>query len=374
VVLGGGGGYAPAVFDPHITAACVGEGARFMGILLRDGIEGAMRLPEAWVPGEKRAVIPSAAFPWDMPPINHPDGTARAFGSRGCRYKCLFCQTGWEQPYVCNPSPVRLGAQVRSLEMAGRRIAIVTNDGADVDVRLSGQQEFLSVRLSNLKRMMPLSRSRVKGVRIGVEGVAARLRTAIGKPVDGDELLAVSYELLGAGIGVRWFFVIGLPGETEGDWDELRYLVGGLGRLPRGCVALNFHAFIPQPAAPLCVFPLRDEYWERFDAFREWFFYGPGATKHAHIGAPAQYEGRLRRAEESMAAARWELRRGWWDANNANWRVQYQASPDAMRRIARVYARKVGIDQAQRERYSSGFPVASTSAAPQSGGESHGRS
>lgn len=365
VVLGGGGCYAPAVFDKHITVACVGEGARFMDVLLADGLDAAMRLPEAWVPGETREVIPSDSFPWQMPPINHPDGAARVFGSRGCRYKCLFCQTGWEQPYVVNPSPIRLATQVRALERAGRKLAIVTNDGADVGVALSGQQEFLSVRLSNLKAMMPITRAVTKGVRIGVEGMSERLRVAVGKPVDNDELLSVTYDLLGAGVGVRWFFVVGLPGERAADYEELRYLVKGLGRLEKGCVAMNFHAFIPQPAAPLCVFPLRDEYWEPFDEFRRWFFHGAGATKHAHIGAPARYEGRLRRAEESMGAENWELRRGWWTHDNANWRVRYQATPEQMRRIARIYARKLGMDQSWGW-YPSGEPVSSTNAAPHS--------
>ncbi len=365
VVLGGGGCFAPAIFDKYITVACVGEGAHFMDVLLRDGLDAAKSLPEAWVPGETRKVIPSADFPWSLPPVNNPDGTVRLFGSRGCRYKCLFCQTGWEQPYVTNPHPVKLRAQAHALDRAGVRLAIVTNDGADVGVQLAGQQEFLSVRFSNLKRLMPLSRAQVKGVRIGVEGVSERLRTAVGKPVDTDELLSVTFDLLGAGVGVRWFFVAGLPGETWSDYEELRYAVKALGRMPKGCAMFNFHAFIPQPAAPLCVFPLRDEYWEPFDEFRRWFFHGAGATKHAHIGAPARYEGRLRRAEESMGAENWELRRGWWTHDNANWRVRYQATPEQMRRIARIYARKLGMDQSWGW-YPSGEPVSSTSAAPHS--------
>ncbi len=343
VVLGGGGAYAPAVFEGLFDVACVGEGARFVRTLLSEGYDAACALPEAWVPGESRPVVPSPEFPWELPPLNHPDGTVRVFGSRGCRYRCLFCQTGWEATYRVNPNPTHLQSQIRKLEHQGRRIAIVTNDGAEEGVHVSGQQEFLSVRLQNLKRLMPLSRKQVKSVRIGVEGISERLRLAVGKPVANDDLLRASFDLLANGVGVRWFFIPGLPGETDSDYEELQYLTRELRRLPKGVVMMNFHAFIPQPATPLCILPLVDDYWERFDEFRRWFFHGPGFTRRVQIIPPAQYPGRLARAQESMAATESELRRGWWEHDNANWRVQYRAGPEQLRRVAGVYTRHLGM-------------------------------
>lgn len=343
VILGGGGAYAPAVFEDMADLICVGEGGRFVRVLLHDGYDAAYVLPESWVPGMTTPVIPGRDFPWDVPPIQHPDGTVRVFGARGCKYRCLFCQTGWENTYRPNPDPAHLQRQIDRLEAEQRRVAIVTNDGAEEHVALHGQQEFLSVRLRNLQRMMPLTRAQCKSVRIGVEGVSERLRVAVGKPVPNDDLLRVTFDLLGAGVGVRWFFVPGLPGEKPVDYDELRYLVSGLKRLPKGCVMMNFHAFIPQPAAPLCVFPLRDGYWEPFDEFRRWFFHGPGFTRHVQIIAPCKYPGRMRRAMESMAATEDELRRGWWGHENRNWRVQYLASPAQLRHIATKYGPRIGV-------------------------------
>ncbi len=343
VVLGGGGGYAPAVFEGLFDVACVGEGVRFVRTLLSEGYDAATGLSEAWVPGETRPVVPSAEFPWEAPPLRHPDGTVRVFGSRGCRYRCLFCQTGWESTYRVNPDPSRLQRQIDGLERQGVRLAVITNDGAEENVHLSGQQEFLSVRLSNLKRLMPLGRRQVKSVRIGVEGISERLRRAVGKPVGNADLLNATFGLLANGVGVRWFFIPGLPGESDADYEELRFLVRELRKLPKGVVMMNFHAFIPQPATPLCVLPLTDGYWERFDEFRRWFFHGPGFTRHVQIIAPSQHAGRLRRAQESMAASEAELRRGWWDADNPNWRIQYRATPEQLRRVAGTYARHVGL-------------------------------
>lgn len=344
VIIGGGGAYAPAVFDPHMDVACVGEGVRFIRTLLTDGYDVAMRLPEAWVPGETRPVVPSDAFPWELPPVRHPDGTVRVFGSRGCKYRCLFCQTGWESTYRPNPHPDRLQADIQRLEQQGLRLAIVTNDGAEQNVKLSGSSEFLSVRLQNLKRLLPLSRQVTKSIRIGVEGISERLRLAVGKPVSNADLLNATFNLLANGIGVRWFFIPGLPGERDEDYDELRFLVRELHKLPKGCAMMNFHAFIPQPATPLCVLPLIDDYWERFNEFRRWFFHGPGFTRRVQIIAPARHPGRLARAKESMAATELELRRGWWQDDNANWRVRYRATPEQLRKTARVYAQRVGLE------------------------------
>jgi len=344
VILGGGGCYAPAVFDNMIDVACVGEGQRFVKTLLGDGYGPATQLPESWVPGETRRVIPADGFPWDVPPLNHPDGTVRVFGSRGCKYRCLFCQTGWEASYRTNPNPERLQNQIDNLERQKCRIAVVTNDAAEENVSFSGQQEFLSVRLQNLRRLMPLTRQQVKSVRIGVEGISERLRIAVAKPVPNDELLNLTFQLLANGVGVRWFFIPGLPGETDGDYDDLRYLVRELHRLPKGCVMMNFHSFIPQPATPLGVLPVVDDYWERFDEFRRWFFHGPGFTRRVQIIAPNKYPSRLRRAMESMAATETELRRGWWEHDNPNWRVQYLAPPAKLRQVAQIYARRVGLD------------------------------
>ena len=199
------------------------------------------------------------------------------------------------------------------------------------------------MRLSSLIRMMPIDRTVTKGVRIGVEGIAERLRLAVGKPVGNADLLNATFSLLANGVGVRWFFIVGLPGESDADYEELRFLVREVHKLPKGVVMMNFHAFIPQPATPLCVLPLADDYWERFDEFRRWFFHGPGFTRHVQIIAPSQYPGRLKRAMESMATTEAELRRGWWEHDNPNWRVRYLATPERLRQLARVYARRVGL-------------------------------
>jgi len=349
IILGGGGCWAPAVFENIADYLCVGEGQRFIRAFLSGGVDAIRNLPETWIKRERREVIPSDCFPWDCPPLNHPDGTVRVWGARGCRNKCLFCQTGWEQKYNPNKNTAIVQRQVDDLIRAGRRVAMITNDGADEAVIIRGQQEFLSVTYKKLKNI-EITRKIAKSIRIGVEGVSERLRQAIGKPVDNDGLLKITKNALSKGVGVRWFFIAGLPLEQSSDWSEIKYLVKGLHGINKGVVMMNFHAYIPQPATPLCVFPLLDNYWEWFNDFRTWFFSGPGFTRHVQIVSPAQYLGRMRRAKESMAATEEEIRRGWFEHDNANWRVKTLLTNKNKRNAALVYKKRLSNNQTMGEK------------------------
>jgi len=168
VVLGGGGAWGPAVFRGLCDCVCVGEGQRFIRTMLSDGLDAARVLPECWNWSESRQVIPGTAFPWDVPPLRHPDGTIRVFGARGCHRKCLFCQTGWEQQYQQNPNPKLMVSQITGLKKSGYKVAVITNDGAADDYdSILGQQEFVSATVEKLLTR-PITRAWSKSIRLGV--------------------------------------------------------------------------------------------------------------------------------------------------------------------------------------------------------------
>ena len=87
IVLGGQGALSPAVFDPYIDAACVGEGRTFLSTMVQNGFDDACQLSNAWVPGETRKVFPDQDFPWDAPPTMAEDGVVRIYASRSCQKK-----------------------------------------------------------------------------------------------------------------------------------------------------------------------------------------------------------------------------------------------------------------------------------------------
>jgi radical SAM superfamily enzyme YgiQ (UPF0313 family) len=290
IIIGGGGCYAPAIFDDIASVCCVGEGKTFIDTLL-DGRD-VFALPESWIPNDSRIVVPSQNFPFGVPPIMHPDGVVRVFQSRGCKHKCFFCQTGFERHFINHPRPDEYKAQVLQLKQNSIKWDFVTND-ADDDILFSGQRA-VSVRFEVVERNIEkISRSSVKTVRMGVEGVSERLRYAVGKPIDNDSLMRVSRRLAEMGINVRFFFITGLPFENEQDYRELDFIANEVKQWRKGVLSTVFHAFIPQPATPLCVFPLSDDYWEWFDEFRRRFFGSDFHSNRLQIVAPAQYKTRL---------------------------------------------------------------------------------
>lgn len=352
VIMGGQGALSPAIFDPYIDAVCVGEGRTFLQTLVRNGYAAACQLPNVWIPGESRLVYPDDVFPWDAPPTMAEDGIVRIYASRGCKKKCLFCQTGWSSAYRENDND-RLLRQYTQLTRAGYRVNVVTNDAAALSFFDSANTvEHFSASYSQMREMLDKGISaivgKVKSVRFGVEGPSERLRRYIAKPIPTAGLFDVTCQLLNAGIGVRWFMIAGLPGETQEDWQELReVVVKARHAIAKGVLQLSFTAFCPDPAAPLSVLPLNDGYWDRVQAFWKWFFEGEGFTRKVQLFKCAQPPARLRHAMASMAATEPELRRGWFEHDTPNWRVRYLKTPDELRKIAATYARRVGLADAR---------------------------
>jgi len=343
-ILGGGGCFAPAIFDPLVDCQCVGEGYDFLVTLIEDSYQAVLKRPETWVPGETRPVTPNMNFPWHMPPILNTDNIYRVFASRGCHNKCLFCQTGNAQTYRTNPNPDLLNRQVRNLRERGLKFALVTNDGADVPIQVDGPQEFVSANFKNLVKLQKEGRlipRYFKQVRIGVEGVSERLRKAIGKPVPNDGLAELTIKANRDGVRVRWFFIAGLPGEEPEDWEELRALFRTTHHIEKSMIIAVFHSFIPEPSTPLGVLPLVDEYLPRYNSVITHYYRGMDFTGRIHFTAPGHYPTRLREAMENMCARESQLRRGWFDHLNPNWRVQYPLGPDKLRRMAKAYMRRL---------------------------------
>jgi|LSQX01.2.fsa_nt_gb radical SAM superfamily enzyme YgiQ (UPF0313 family) len=346
VVIGGGGAYAPAVFDGVAAAACVGEGRRFVQTFVRDGYDAALALPETWQPGGTREVIPSEEFPWDCPPVRFQDGTTRLWVSRGCSRKCLFCQTGWESSYRQRPDMESVYQQATALVARGEKPFYTSNDQSELDWARLPKMEHLSATVDGIRAIVADGRvAKARSIRVGVEGVSERLRRAVGKPMQTDDLVKLSMEVMAHGVTLRWFFIAGLPGETAEDYADLRDAVMKLKRhCQKGAVMMHFHAFLPHPAAPLSVLPISDDdYWSRFEEFRRWFFDGPGATTRVQIVACAQPKTRMEQACMNMACSARDIRRGWADCDNANWRIQYACDNDKRRRLARRYAERTGI-------------------------------
>lgn len=345
VFVGGGIGSSPAILDPQVDAVCVGEGRNFIKALVANGPNAAMALPNAWVPGETRPVVPDSEFPWDSPPVVTDSGSANIYISRGCQKKCLFCQTGWAGPYVENPLQITTTEQL----LRERKIPIVyvSNDVAAVEKHAPLDSRAFSATYDGLMerrydgKMVPAA---TRLVRIGVEAGSERMRKLLGKPIPADGLAKATAELMQSGVDVRWFMMAGVPWENEADWQELRDVVYAVKRATRrNLLELSFTAFLPAPAAPLCIAPLEDSYWDRFKAFSDWFFDTKAFSRRIRILKPCKPTSRLEYAKAAMAATEEELRRGFEAHTPANWRIEYPWKRH-MRRAYAIFKRRAATN------------------------------
>lgn len=352
VFLGGQGASSPKIFDPYIDCACVGEGRGMLKVLARRGPRDAMAMMNAWVPGETREVVPDMEFPWDAPAFRAEDGIYRVYASRGCKKKCLFCHTGWSVVYQ-ESDPQNLVDEFKKLRRRGLRVNVVTNDAPALDFfgDLDGLEHF-SASYSQTKKMLESGVDaligKVKSVRFGVESPSSRLRRLIGKPIDTNDLFQATCMLLNAGIGVRWFMIAGLPGETDEDYGELREVVmRARHEIKKGALQLSFTAFCPDCAAPLSLHPLDDSYYDRWHRMLwNWFFDGPGFTRRIQIFKCQGPESRMKHAIGSMGASEADIRRGWLDRDPPNWRVRYPYR-DRARQAYALYAQRSGLETAE---------------------------
>ena len=332
IIVGGAASLSPAAFFDAAHAICVGDGQRMIATIGSHGVGRALSLPNVWTP-EKRLVEIDHDFPWNFPPIQAEDGAYRVWAGRGCKNKCLFCQTGWAMPYAEHPDPDKIISVAHALVRAKKRVGYLSND-------LTQHSFFKSLPLAEhgsfsfrfiKKYGLPPART----VRLGVEGVSSRLRAAVNKPIPTDELVRCTSWLNANGRSVRWFLIAGLPNESGADWDELRESVQHWKRItPKGVLALSFTAWCPDPATPIATQPVVDDYWERWESFKSWFFDGVGWSNRVKLMGPQQPKTRIVKAMASMALSEDVLRRGGeWGPNDI---VNYPFK-DRSKKIAEKY-------------------------------------
>jgi hypothetical protein len=320
IFAGGAASLSPYSLGLHCDAVCVGNGERFVETLVRHGFDAAMALPESWVNGETRQVEVAAGFPWNCPPIECEDKAYRVWCGRGCKKKCAFCQTGWGMEYQENPDPAALMASIKSLQQQGKKFAYLSNDPNQHSFALMLPKiDSGSYSLDFIRRNGPPS---ARQVRLGIEGVSERMRKMVGKPISHDDLVKSAAWLNSLGKSVRWFMIAGLPGETEDDWQEIRKAVIHWKRVcSKGVLALSFTAWQPEPATPLGICQIVDDYWQRWESFREWFFSGDGWSNRIKLMAPCAPKARMESSMARMGMTEDQLRAGGqWGPND---RVNY---------------------------------------------------
>ncbi len=190
---------------------------------------------------------------------------------RGCSRGCRFCAAG----YIYLPPRERsLDNLLQQVEIGlcdRQRIGLVGAAVADHSEIARLQQEILarggevsvsSLRLDALtrKEAEQLEAAGLRTVAIAPEAGSQRMRDLINKNLDEAQILEAVQLLADAGLrNLKLYLLIGLPGETDADVEEILHLAekvrliwreAGRERGSLGTLTLSVNPFIPKPFTP----------------------------------------------------------------------------------------------------------------------------
>jgi radical SAM superfamily enzyme YgiQ (UPF0313 family) len=178
--------------------------------------------------------------------------------ARGCRRKCVFCPIGWaggtyrEAPF---------GAIARAIEtLRGKSANFFAADFSSVryigelehaiqraGCRNTGRDARLDQAMINIEAELP-----AKAYSFGIEGMTERLRRAVLKPISDERILETMAALQSAGVGiVRWYMILALPSETDGDAEHFTSLLGKMRDVYHGRLEVTMTHFQPLAHTPL---------------------------------------------------------------------------------------------------------------------------
>ncbi len=291
-IAGGSCTLNPTVIGPFLDVVFLGDGeeavidvARLTAENKNAGgnrahlLEKLQALPGAWHPGVTgkvglRVVQDLGAFPppKQLVPIMEPVHDRLALEvMRGCVRGCRFCQAGMITRPVRERDPADLvAAAVEGIAESGYSevslLSLSTSDYSGLGSTVEGIQDGLSERRTNL--VLPslrvdsvgpelyerISNERPANFTFAPEAGSQRLRDVINKNITEEDILGTAKQAFASGVkGVKLYFMIGLPTETNEDLDDLVALVGKVVAVaPRGGsqIHVSVSPFSPKAHTP----------------------------------------------------------------------------------------------------------------------------
>jgi radical SAM-linked protein len=230
-------------------------------------------------PVAARAVVDGLdRFPAGRGPVPNVKAVFDRFSleiARGCAEGCRFCQAGFLYRPVRERSveQAALCADRAVVELGFDEISLASLSSADhsrIEPLVAGLGEQLtplqvSLSVPSLRAYgLPgelvevLARLRATGVTLAPEAGSQRLRDAVNKNVTEDDIRAAAARFFDRGFKrIKLYFMLGLPGETDRDLEEIVLLAAGLrdlgrqrlgGRSP--AVVASVSTFVPKPFTP----------------------------------------------------------------------------------------------------------------------------
>ncbi len=291
-VAGGSCTMNPTVVGPFLDVIFLGDGeeavldvAKLTAAHKKAGgkraqlVEKLRALPGAWHPGvtgkvSLRVVQDLGAYPppKQLVPIMEPVHDRLALEvMRGCVRGCRFCQAGMiTRPVRERDAADLVKAAVEGIAESGYSeislLSLSTSDFSGLHSTVAGIQEKLADTRTNL--VLPslrvdsvdaqlyerISNERPANFTFAPEAGSQRLRDVINKNITEDDIIGTAKQAFASGVkGIKLYFMIGLPTETNEDLDELVALVGKVVSIaPRGGsqIHVSISPFSPKAHTP----------------------------------------------------------------------------------------------------------------------------
>ena len=178
--------------------------------------------------------------------------------SRGCKYRCHYCQYAWMKPYREQDADYVMG-QLATIKGGRVRLSSADIPQHSRSEEIAAAAKANKVGIANqdgaLFTVAKLAGETIgKMQRFGIDGMSDRLRKMVHKPIRSDWLIGRMADYARRGVTrCLAYNLFGLPGETRDDfmeWDAtLRHIVEAVGR---GFTWVNsWNAFLPMPMTPL---------------------------------------------------------------------------------------------------------------------------
>lgn len=180
---------------------------------------------------------------------------------RGCPFNCLFCMEGFTtKPFRRRSLRSICRAMDRAKDLGFKKLMLVA-------LSANAHAEFNSILREALDRGFSISAPSLRAELLDEEGVeliarggqkvltvapetSERLRLFLGKGVPDGKFIEVAEEAGKYGMHVKLYLMVGLPGETKQDLNEIVKLVEGL-RSKNKDLYISVNPFVPKPATPL---------------------------------------------------------------------------------------------------------------------------